>query len=79
MMMQILRRLLAPLCAGCWLMAVSASSEAATANDRDKSLCPCKTASYCDGPRGGRYCITKKGKRQYYAPDKSRKKRSSKP
>ena len=27
--------------------------------------CSCRGASYCTGPRGGRYCITDSGKKSY--------------
>lgn len=27
--------------------------------------CPCEQSSYCIGPRGGHFCITKKGKKRY--------------
>lgn len=29
------------------------------------SSCPCSGTKYCVGPRGGSYCITSGGKKQY--------------
>lgn len=30
-----------------------------------EASCPCDSGRICTGPRGGRYCITKTGKKRY--------------
>lgn len=31
--------------------------------------CPCGTATFCTGPRGGRYCLTPSGRKSYIPRD----------
>lgn len=31
--------------------------------------CPCSTATFCTGPRGGRYCLTPSGRKSYIPRD----------
>jgi hypothetical protein len=45
---------------------------ATKADTRDAALCPCSSADYCKGPRGGRYCVTKKGDKRYFKKEKAK-------
>jgi hypothetical protein len=45
--------------------ATSAQTKLGKLGGEQASSCPCESSVTCQGPRGGKYCVTKRGNKKY--------------
>jgi hypothetical protein len=45
--------------------AINAQTKLGKLSGKQASACPCESSVTCQGPRGGKYCVTKRGNKKY--------------
>jgi hypothetical protein len=55
---------IAALCIGAFTFS-NAQAALEKSNNTGVSACPCQSSNFCQGPRGGKYCVTKRGHKKY--------------